>query len=482
METECFKIDSNWKEPKRKHTFLWSDDKVQLNNNLSIEGSLNIINDDDDNDNNNTNLINIKTVQTDPNKKTCYASISFNTQLVDKENTWLIGTGMDDYLGTPDNFGIININNGFSGIYLEPNNSNWFSLSDLRLKNIISNIDNSLDKINNIRAVYYSWKSDDSNTPQVGVIAQDVLNVFKEAVSIPKNPETQHYGVCYSNLIPLLLSGIQELHSKVSANYELVSNNNKLINNNNNLLFELKDITEINKKYIDLKYNELILILNKKINEINSINTLQQEDIDSLKKNNEEHVNNTIYNINNMHSILSNYQLLIDKHTEENNKNKSHIDKINEKYNNYDNKLDNLLMNHIKILKQQEEIYEKNDYLQSRFAHFDNLEVAFDNIVVNNDNLITETEKNNNLVMEYKLLLEKYADLIEKNNNLVEAQNKNINNLEIQINTLKEKNNTLETNLNELNNKMSEQQKLININKNKYDILQNMITNIQKKI
>jgi len=429
---DVIKLDESWTESKRKNTFLWEENKVQLNNNLSIEGSLNITNDDDDNDNNNTNLINIKTVQTDPNKKTCYASISFNTQIIDKENKWLIGTGMDDYLGNPESFGIVNINNGVSGLYLEPNNSNWFSLSDLRLKNIISNIDNSLDKINKIRAVYYSWKNDINNAPQVGFIAQDVLEVFKEAVSIPKNPDTQYYGVSYSNMTPLLLSGIQELYNKVIKNEYLIGNNNELINSNNNLIFELKEITEINKKYIDLRQNELKLLLNNKINEINNINLKQQEELDELK-------------------ILIN---------NENKFNSANIEKINNIQLNINNKLNLLDDNYTKILK-------NNEYIMDRLVILENLDVKFNNLIENNDNLISlynDLFDKHNIIKEKNLILENELSLIKEKNIKSEIELAELKKLVI-----------------EMANNITDLKKNTTINKNKIDILQNVVTNIQKK-
>jgi hypothetical protein len=471
---DVIKLDESWTESKRKNTFLWEENKVQLNNNLSIEGSLNITNDDDDNDNNNTNLINIKTVQTDPNKKTCYASISFNTQIIDKENKWLIGTGMDDYLGNPESFGIVNINNGVSGLYLEPNNSNWFSLSDLRLKNIISNIDNSLDKINKIRAVYYSWKNDINNVPQVGFIAQDVLEVFKEAVSIPKNPDTQYYGVSYSNMTPLLLSGIQELYNKVIKNEYLIGNNNELINSNNNLIFELKEITEINKKYIDLRQNELILLLNNKINEINDINLKQQEDLDELKIlknikkeifedvdtkfNDINRIFNTVNNkFNNIDDKINTFSTLINN---ENKFNSANIEKINNIQLNINNKLNLLDDNYTKILK-------NNEYIMDRLVILENLDVKFNNLIENNDNLISlydDLFDKHNIIKEKNLILENELSLIKEKNIKSEIELAELKKLVI-----------------EMANNITDLKKNTTINKNKIDILQNVVTNIQKK-
>ena len=445
-------------EPKNKHSFVYKQNNVLLSNNLSIDGSLNINNDDDDNDNNNINLININTVQTDINKKTCYASISFNTKILDKENKWVVGTGMDDYLGNTDNFGIININNGISGIYLQPNNGSWFSLSDLRLKNIIGNIDDCLNKINKINPIYFKWKQDDNQEQlmQVGVIAQEVLEVFKEAVAIPKNPEKQLYSVSYTNLIPLLIGGIQELNKLINDNHTILMNNNKLIISNNKLIFELKEITDINKQYIDLKNTELklnIADINKQYVDLK--NTELKLNIDNLDKN--------IINIQNEFTNKFN-----DINTSVN----MSIKKINLC-------LDNLSVS----------VNKNDEYI----AVFELIREEFD---IKNNKLITETNllihKNKELDNKNTLLEESFSNLLKKNtileqNNYI-FENKNLS-LKDDIKNLNDKNNSLEKLINDnkniidaLSDKVNEQQKYFNIYKNKLDILQNMITTLQKKI
>ena len=54
------------------------------------------------------------------------------------------------------------------------------ALSDIRLKENISPIDNALNKLVGITGVSYTWK--DSGEATIGVIAQDVHAVFPELV------------------------------------------------------------------------------------------------------------------------------------------------------------------------------------------------------------------------------------------------------------------------------------------------------------
>jgi hypothetical protein len=64
-----------------------------------------------------------------------------------------------------------------------------------------------------LRAVQFTWKSDEENKPNVGLIAQDVLAVLPEAVTEDRG----YYGVKYTELVPLLVAAIQELSAKNDA-------------------------------------------------------------------------------------------------------------------------------------------------------------------------------------------------------------------------------------------------------------------------
>jgi len=475
------KINDDWKEDTRLKSLIWNDSHALLKNDLYISGIINLTRNNDDDDDKTLNLINL-------NDKT-NSSISFNNENL----KWIIGTGIDNSMYSSDNFGIINVNNGYSGVYLEPNNGNWYSLSDLRLKNIISTIDQSLEKINKIRAVYYTWKLDTTNIKQVGVIAQDVLEVFKEAVSIPKDPDTQNYGVSYTNLIPLLLSGIQELDLKINTNSNLLSNNNKLISTNNNLIFELKEITEINKKYIDLKQTELKLLLNDKINEINVINNKQQNDINENTNNlhikydeiinviNIKNDDNKLF-INNKVSFLEN---LIE----------TNLQGINNKNNEFLNNMKDLIkINENSIIKNNDEtiiLIEKNNdqikYLEFIIEDLKNKNAEFEII---NKSLV---EKNEMLILNNINTVKKNTQIENEMNNLkdqnqelkdyIQVLNNKNKNVDDKMNDLIEKvNNNLTNTVNDLTTKMNEQQKNTNIFKNKIEIMQNMINNLQKKV
>jgi hypothetical protein len=103
-------------------------------------------------------------------------------------------------------------NNSNVGVYMCSGATAWSANSDIRLKNIHSNITNALDSVNTLSAVKYTWKDDSTDTLNVGLIAQEVQAVLPEAVTV-KNDEIKTLGVKYTEVIPLLVAAIQELSS-----------------------------------------------------------------------------------------------------------------------------------------------------------------------------------------------------------------------------------------------------------------------------
>jgi hypothetical protein len=100
------------------------------------------------------------------------------------------------------------------GVYLPSGGTGWGSLSDENLKNITGLITNGIDAVKSLRAARYTWKSDETNKPQVGLIAQDIRAVLPEAVD--ENSDG-FLGVRYSDVIPLLVAAIQELKAIVDV-------------------------------------------------------------------------------------------------------------------------------------------------------------------------------------------------------------------------------------------------------------------------
>lgn len=106
------------------------------------------------------------------------------------------------------------------GPYVAAGGTSWTSSSDENLKNITGEIDDALNKVTQLRAAKFTWKADTENTPQVGLIAQDLQNVLPECVVVPdeKNDSQgnpKFLGVNYDQVIPLLVAAIKELKAEL---------------------------------------------------------------------------------------------------------------------------------------------------------------------------------------------------------------------------------------------------------------------------
>ena len=116
--------------------------------------------------------------------------------------------------------------------------------SDERLKNIIGNIPNALDKINKLNGFYYTnnelaksfgYKDDEM---QIGVSAQEVNAILPEVISLApfdmefdeeirtqKSKSGENYmTVQYDRLVPILIEAIKELSNKVENLEEKLKN------------------------------------------------------------------------------------------------------------------------------------------------------------------------------------------------------------------------------------------------------------------
>ena len=80
------------------------------------------------------------------------------------------------------------------------------AFSSEALKDDIKTIDNALDKVSNMRGVYYT-KDGESGT---GVIAEEIEKVLPEVVR-----EGEHKSVAYGNITGILIEAIKDLGDEV---------------------------------------------------------------------------------------------------------------------------------------------------------------------------------------------------------------------------------------------------------------------------
>jgi len=100
------------------------------------------------------------------------------------------------------------------------------SASDERLKENITSSTDGLNVIMGLRPVRFDWKADqsfNSGTNQLGFIAQEVEQVFPEAVGVAPLPTTfddadpEYKTVGPSAFIPVLVKAIQEQQATITA-------------------------------------------------------------------------------------------------------------------------------------------------------------------------------------------------------------------------------------------------------------------------
>jgi len=84
------------------------------------------------------------------------------------------------------------------------------SLSDKRVKKNIKTFDDALNTVNSMRGVKFNWKETD--TPSIGLIAQEVEKLLPELVHTSDNGEK---SINYGGVVGVLIEAIKELTSRV---------------------------------------------------------------------------------------------------------------------------------------------------------------------------------------------------------------------------------------------------------------------------
>jgi hypothetical protein len=93
--------------------------------------------------------------------------------------------------------------------------SNIVAASDARLKENVFTVDNALEKVNQLRGVYYNRIDDEEKKRKVGVIAQEINEVVPEVVTYDK--ENDQFGVDYGNLAGVFIEAIKQLTDEIKT-------------------------------------------------------------------------------------------------------------------------------------------------------------------------------------------------------------------------------------------------------------------------
>jgi len=89
----------------------------------------------------------------------------------------------------------------------------WNIASDRRLKDNIVNTHFGIADLMKIPVRDYTYKADAANTPTTGFIAQELYEIFPNAVTKPANAKDM-WSVDYGKVTPLLVKGMQELKAE----------------------------------------------------------------------------------------------------------------------------------------------------------------------------------------------------------------------------------------------------------------------------
>ncbi|QNL22111.1 tail fiber domain-containing protein [Hyphobacterium sp. CCMP332] len=122
-------------------------------------------------------------------------------------------------------------NNGLgnlTGVYLLPGATSWTSSSDRRLKENINETSYGLDEILRLSVKEYNYNTTENKNKSIGLIAQDVYRIIPEIVqkgddgdfrgsgNAEESAELgfEPWGINYTELVPVLVKALQELNSK----------------------------------------------------------------------------------------------------------------------------------------------------------------------------------------------------------------------------------------------------------------------------
>jgi len=90
--------------------------------------------------------------------------------------------------------------------------------SDGRLKEDVNDFDRGLQLVNRIRVRNFRFKTDPHRTVRIGFVAQELAEVYPEAVSAGgEDPVKSPWGVDHGRLTPILVRAVQELTVKLSS-------------------------------------------------------------------------------------------------------------------------------------------------------------------------------------------------------------------------------------------------------------------------
>jgi len=126
------------------------------------------------------------------------------------------------------NYGVYGKSNSSSGFdfYADGAGTNYGSSSSRRWKENVVPIGDPLEKLGELRGVYFDWDTDHGGHHDVGMIAEEVGEVLPEIVQYEANG-VDAIGMDYSKTTPLLVEAVKALQSKHDAEIEALRAENE---------------------------------------------------------------------------------------------------------------------------------------------------------------------------------------------------------------------------------------------------------------
>jgi len=189
------------------------------------------------------------------------ATANATRMVIDSTGRVGIGTTTPSYLLT------VNGKPGANGY------TQFTNYSDARLKSDIRNIDNSLDKIMQLRPVQFNYNEDylnlynDTNSlaiVQKGFIAQEVKEIFPEMVGAVKVKGKEYYDLNLSNLQVYMVKAIQELNAKnekLSETVQQLENKITQLQSDLSSCCNAKETSGLNPEYQNNGNNNITAVL-----------------------------------------------------------------------------------------------------------------------------------------------------------------------------------------------------------------------------
>lgn len=104
--------------------------------------------------------------------------------------------------------------------------SSLSQVSDKRLKDIIGENLDAMDKINQLKVYNFTFKDDEDKSPRVGVMAQDLQKVFPNAVV---KGEDGYLRIRHEDMFYSMINALKELDAKIKAIATQIAENIKVV-------------------------------------------------------------------------------------------------------------------------------------------------------------------------------------------------------------------------------------------------------------